>query len=161
MECWTRKDDSTGWRQSADVLQGLAGLDENGLSSILLVSDRPKRELDALRAAIGLARKMAGGSVRVIVASPYPSANWMASLTECGTDQIWLVGRLNGSSEARLAQPQVLDVSMNACPALHVHAEQSAHSVCARHHDRMVLGRHHLIRRCLGHYRECPHWRGA
>jgi len=161
MECWTRKDDSTGWRQFADALQGLNGLDPNELSSILLVSDRPKRELDSLRAAIGLARKMAGGSVRVIVASPYPSAEWMAPLATGGANQFWLIGQLNGSSEARLAQPQILDVSMTACPALHVHTEQSAHSVCARHHDRMVLGRHHLLRRCLGHHQECPHWRGA
>ncbi|MBN2718187.1 MAG: hypothetical protein JXX14_20245 [Deltaproteobacteria bacterium] len=158
MEIWTRYNSQIEWRQWPKILSGIEGLLQDEPVEVLFLSERPLHEIDQFISGIAIVRRICGESVSVIVASPYPSEQWISRLRTVGIDQVWTVS----SRQQRYGQvspEQVSQLTNAACPALHAREHGGkAISVCGCHSDRMVLAHHHLKRWCLKNKDECPHW---
>jgi len=158
MEIWTRQREQMGWTPWPDMPRGLASLLDVHGAQVLLLTDAPETEHDALVAALKLVHALARDDCNVVVASPHPSAGLIESLASCDVDQVWVV---NGRHSRRTAPLEnVLGLDHDVCPYLHTSTEDGTTlSVCGSHHDRMVLARHHLDRWCLKNDGNCPHRR--
>lgn len=161
MEVWTRTADQLGWKEWPEPVQGLAWLSDHPVVEVLLVALNPDEELPELTAAVRLIRSTAGTSVRIIVASPHPSEEWVRPLQEIGIDHVWWVARPRPRRVPRHEMTaRARGIEGSVCLALHTATEHGVTlSLCGRHRDRMVLAPHHLARWCLDGHETCPHWK--
>ena len=158
MEIWTRQSDRLGWTPWPGIPQGLAAIAAAPRTrQVLLVTTAPGADHSAVVAVLQLIQAL--GGCDVTVASPHPSTDWAASLEPLGVDHLWVVDQGPMDRTARLRNPT--EVRGGICPHLHTKSrESSTLSVCGRHHDRLVLARHHLETWCLAGGEGCPHLQG-
>lgn len=161
MELWTH-DELARWRRWTDAVRGLDAVTSSPPSAVrLVVLARGPDEDEAVFAATRLARRLTTEPLEIIAGTPSPTLVWLESAIEAGVDQAALFAWDQGGHQEPPLQGAA-ELSHLICPALHARREQSATlSVCGRHHDRMVLARHHFDRWCLATKEECPHWRGG
>lgn len=155
MEIWTRQSKQPGWTPWPDIPQGLAAIAAEPMDrQVLLVTTAPDIDQAALVAVLRLIQAL--GRCEVTVASPHPSTDWAASLEPLGVDHLWVVDQGPMDRGTRLRNPT--EVRGNICSHLHARSYGATTlSVCGRHHDRLVLARHHLETWCLSGGDGCPH----
>lgn len=158
MDIWTRQHDQLDWTPWPDVPRGLAKLLDTPDAQVLLLTEAPDIEHDLLIAAVRLVHALVANGGSIVVASPHPSVDLIDSLRPVGVDHVWVVERPGFGRKASIQN--VSEISATVCP--HLHSKTGGGTtltVCGRHHDRMVLARHHLDRWCLRYNGECPHRR--
>lgn len=161
MEMWARED-SGGWTTWNHVAEGLDALAAGTFTAVLLVVTGEPADDRATLPVIRLAKRLSPAPVALMVASPHPSAAWYASTRDAGADQALAVSTEPGAVATAPPLEGSAEIGETLCPALHVlHTKGATLSVCGRHHDRLVLARHHFDRWCLGTKECCPHWRGG
>lgn len=163
METWTRNEKGTWKRWNHPGLALDAMTNSSMRVRMLLVIGSERADDEQLFATIRLARRLVGGSVKVIAGNVHPSAGWLASVHQAGVDQALLVPK---PQKWRWPGGPLLDnaveLDSSLCPELHVRDEQKVTaSVCGRYLDRMVLTRRHFDRWCLAKKEDCPHWQGG
>jgi hypothetical protein len=159
MEIWTRKRNQLGWVQWPDIAVGLLEVRGAANMQIMLLTEAPDIEIDALIAVLSIINGLAGDECDVIIASPHPSTDWLEQLKDLGVDQVWAVTPRSMGRSRRIEK--VREIGRTICPHLHAKTEEKTTvSVCGLHGDRLVLGGHQLERWCLADGSNCPIKRG-
>ena len=148
MELWTKHADGD-WTPWPDLLRGLESLIDTPRGEVLLFTEAPDVDREALTAALRLIRTLAD-RVDVTVASPHPCSRLFEVVAPFHVDHFWL-------ADSPHALGDVTEVLAPICPHLRTLTTRGVTvSACACHAG-MVLARHHLDRWCLENDPECPH----
>ncbi len=158
METWTRQHEDRKWTVWPDLPRAITGLLDVSEADVLLVSEEPELETEELAAVVRVLGLLGSHVGHVMVASPYPSSDWVTPLRPLGVDHVWVGDYVEYGHEGII--DNVDEVGDHLCPALHARTQDHVTlSVCGREKDRMVLSREHLDRWCLEHRESCPHWK--
>lgn len=158
MEAWTRKHEDSEWTVWPDLPRALTGLLDESDADVLLLSEEPDLESEELVATVRVLGLLGSHVGHVMVASPYPSTEWVERLRPLGVEHVWVGERARYREEGVIEH--VDEVGDQLCPALHARTRDHVTlSVCGCEKDRMVLARDHLDRWCLDHRESCPHWK--
>jgi hypothetical protein len=157
MVIWTRPDVEASWTRCADPVVAMAMLVSRPETVACIQASNLDECRDRLRAMMLVLRRAGFDPAHVIVSTDHPSIDLLVPLAGDGVACFQVVdacgSRPEGTPEAAAA------LLARLCPALHCRSfDGRAASTCGRHRDRMLVGRQHMRRWCLGRFEDCSHW---
>ncbi len=104
MDVLTQYPGTDRWRRWRSILRGILAAVSEPSRCVVLYSEKPEEEREALADAARLLRRSAGGALPVVAASPRAGGRWQDELHVAGVHEIWTVERLerDGAEEVRL-----------------------------------------------------------
>jgi len=156
MVIWTRPGAGAPWTRCTDPVVAMAMMVSRSETMACIQASNLDECRERLRAMMLVLRKAGFDPGRVIVSTDHPSIEHLAPLAGDGVAFFEVVescgSRPEGTPEAAAA------LLARLCPALHCRSfDGRAASTCGRHGDRMLVGRQHMRRWCLGRFEDCPH----
>jgi hypothetical protein len=157
MMVWIRPTAEMSWTRYNDTVVAMAMLVSRPESMACIQASNLDACKERLRAMMLILRKAGFEPNRIIVSTDHPSIEHLAPLADDGVGYFQLVERTEGSRPEGTPEAAAALLA-RLCPALHCRSfDGTGASTCARHGDRMLVGRQHMRRWCTGRFEDCPH----
>ncbi len=158
MEIWLKNSKRESPVRCNGALAALDGLTKSGDSVAIIGANSPDIDLAQLETIFRLAKRFHVDGRRIIVASDYPSVDWIKPLASLGLDRLSLWRNPRGPAPSASSAAGADKVLTRLCPHLHASTKRGKTlRLCGAGNDRIVLAQKPMEKWCLSKAKGCPH----